>query len=120
MSVWAVCVDFGNNVSRPLRRPVTVGVLCPYTGQVEHIKSRLDLYSGSIYDSQFLDVEVNSIDGFQGRETDVVIFSAVRANATGRIGFLEEQRRVNVALTRARYCSPSSAQSRNAVHVVSM
>ena len=47
-------------------------------------------------------VEVRTVDGFQGGERDVVIFSAVRSNADGRLGFLSDARRANVALTRAR------------------
>ena len=49
-----------------------------------------------------LDVEVKSVDGFQGNERDVIIFSAVRANQSKLIGFLNDSRRLNVAITRGR------------------
>jgi len=47
-------------------------------------------------------VRVSTVDGFQGAEADLVLFSAVRANLSGRLGFLRDTRRANVALTRAR------------------
>ncbi|KAH3683697.1 hypothetical protein WICPIJ_005316 [Wickerhamomyces pijperi] len=48
-------------------------------------------------------ISISSVDAYQGREQDVVIFSCVRSNRAGRIGFLSDARRLNVALTRARY-----------------
>ena len=48
-------------------------------------------------------VKVRSVDGFQGREEDIIIFSSVRSNNAGEIGFFSSSRRTNVALTRARY-----------------
>lgn len=88
-----------------MTQPITVGVISPHSGQVCYIKDQLSR-SDSIYDAEagahILDVEVRTIDGFQGKETDIIIFSAVRANQSGRIGFVDDERRTNVALSRGR------------------
>ena len=75
-----------------------VGVITPYREQ----KRRL----AKSFDAQFKSdlVQVNTIDGFQGQEKDVIIFSCVRSNAEGNMGFLSDIRRLNVAMTRAK-CS---------------
>ena len=49
-----------------------------------------------------MEIEIDSVDGFQGREKEAVVLSLVRSNREGRVGFLAETRRMNVALTRAR------------------
>lgn len=81
---------------------VTVALLTPYNGQVRLFNEILKS------DSELADA-VNAerlvwstIDGFQGREADVVVLSTVRSNSTRRLGFLQDMRRMNVALTRAR------------------
>jgi superfamily I DNA and/or RNA helicase len=66
-----------------------IGVISPYNEQVKKIKERMPF------------VEVNSIDGFQGREKNIIIISLVRSNNRQEIGFLKDLRRLNVALTRA-------------------
>ncbi|KAF4628609.1 hypothetical protein G7Y89_g9545 [Cudoniella acicularis] len=71
----------------------SIAVLTPYSRQVDLLKGRL---------SQFPNVEVCSIDGFQGREADIIVFVTVRCNVHREIGFLKDLRRMNVALTRAR------------------
>jgi superfamily I DNA and/or RNA helicase len=69
-----------------------IAVIAPYSAQVRVLRERLGLPG----------LEVDSVDGFQGREREAVVISLVRSNATGEIGFLGEVRRLNVALTRAR------------------
>ena len=73
-------------------RPSDVGVITPYAAQASALKRTLGRQG----------VEVASVDGFQGREKEVIVFSCVRANAHGGLGFLADARRVNVAFTRAR------------------
>jgi senataxin len=77
-----------------------IGVISPYKAQVKNLKNKLAEALGTERAS-FLDV--GSIDGFQGREKDVCIFSVVRAPARGRgLGFVADERRINVGLTRAK------------------
>lgn len=64
--------------------------------QVEAVKKSLG------YLHRALDVEVKTVDGFQGNERDVIIFTAVRANRKNQIGFVNDGRRLNVAITRGR------------------
>ncbi|WP_457680850.1 IGHMBP2 family helicase [Thermovibrio sp.] len=71
-----------------------VGIITPYAAQVKLIKELLL--------EKELKVEVNSVDGFQGREKEVIIISFVRSNDEGEIGFLKDLRRLNVAITRPR------------------
>ena len=71
----------------------SIAVLTPYSRQADLLKVILSGFKG---------IEVSSIDGFQGRESDIVIFDTVRCNTHHEIGFLKDMRRLNVALTRAR------------------
>jgi len=71
-----------------------IAVIVPYAAQVRLLRSRLNLDG----------IEIDTVDGFQGREKDVVIMSFVRSNPKREIGFLADTRRTNVALTRARRC----------------
>jgi ATP-dependent RNA/DNA helicase IGHMBP2 len=70
-----------------------IGVIAPYRAQVRALKERLGDVQG---------LEIDSVDGFQGREKEAIIVSLVRSNSEGDIGFLQDVRRTNVALTRAR------------------
>jgi superfamily I DNA and/or RNA helicase len=69
-----------------------IAVISPYDDQVDRIDDQIDAE----------DQEVDTVDGFQGREKEVVLISLVRSNDRGEIGFLNEPRRFNVAVTRAR------------------
>jgi regulator of nonsense transcripts 1 len=80
----------------------SLGIITPYIGQVTYLYDSLPTLSGC--DEDFLcDVEIDTVDAFQGREKDFIIFSCVRSNDECTIGFLKDKRRMNVALTRARY-----------------
>ena len=79
---------------------MSVGVISPYNAQVHAIQEKI----GKTYSAHSdFTVNIRSVDGFQGGEEDVIIISTVRCNANGKIGFLSNRQRVNVALTRARY-----------------
>lgn len=77
----------------------TIGIISPYRKQVEYIKEALE-HDPDI--SEKIKVDVNTIDGFQGQERDVIYISMVRSNDSGTIGFLKDYRRMNVAMTRAK------------------
>lgn len=84
---------------------VSVGIITPYRDQCKEIHSMLRK-SFSNENQHLLDVlqwEVNTVDGFQGKEKDIIIMSTVRSNQEGRIGFLSDARRFNVAVTRAKF-----------------
>ena len=73
-------------------RPEDIAVISPYDDQVAHIKRMLHVEG----------LEIKTVDGFQGREKEVVIVSFVRSNKSGTIGFLNDLRRLNVSITRAK------------------
>ena len=73
-------------------------MISPYAAQVEAIQQKI----GDAKAMHPLTLRVNSVDGFQGSEEDIIILSTVRSNSAGSIGFLSNLRRANVALTRAR------------------
>ncbi|CAG9329048.1 unnamed protein product [Blepharisma stoltei] len=74
-----------------------IGIISPYKGQVQHIEELLYYRFGNSWKKK---CEVSSVDGFQGREVDLVILSTVRSE---KIGFLRDERRMNVAISRAKY-----------------
>lgn len=83
-------------------KPEQIGIITPYEGQRSYLVQFMQ-FNGPLHTKLYQDVEVASVDAFQGREKDYIILSCVRANEHQGIGFLNEPRRLNVALTRARY-----------------
>lgn len=82
------------------RKKVSIGIISPYNAQVYEIKEKVEKYNSvSFPDFSF---SVRSVDGFQGGEEDIIIISTVRSNGSGKVGFLSNRQRANVALTRAR------------------
>ena len=77
-----------------------VGVIAGYRGQVGRLRGVIDTSDSSRWPR--MTIEIATVDSFQGRECDVVIYSTVRSNRSRRIGFLRDYRRINVALSRAR------------------
>ena len=77
---------------------VSIGIISPYAEQVRYIRSKID----EDVELKALNIEINSIDGFQGQEKDLIIISLTRSNDMGIIGFLSDYRRLNVAMTRAK------------------
>ena len=82
--------------------PNQIGIVTPYEGQRSYIVSYMQ-FNGSLRKDLYKDIEVASVDAFQGREKDYIILSCVRSNEHQGIGFLNDPRRLNVALTRAKY-----------------
>ena len=79
---------------------IDVGIISPYRAQVQYLKRLLKKYE--FFKPYRRLISVNTVDGFQGQERDVILISLVRSNDEGQIGFLKDLRRMNVAMTRAR------------------
>jgi len=89
-----------------------IGVITPYVAQVSLLdrlfnknKANVERFKrvlGEQRTMQLANIEIKSVDGFEGREKEVIIFSTVRNNTRGHIGFLADRRRLNVGLTRAK------------------
>ncbi|KAF0689563.1 hypothetical protein As57867_018918, partial [Aphanomyces stellatus] len=77
-----------------------VGVITPYAAQMDELKRAFTEACQGDYNQ---DVEINTVDGYQGREKDIIILSTVRSDPRKGVGFLNDIRRMNVALTRAKY-----------------
>ena len=85
---------------RLLDERIDVGIISPYRAQVQYLRKLLMKWEFFKPFRRF--ISVNTVDGFQGQERDVIVISLVRSNDEGQIGFLRDLRRMNVAITRAR------------------
>lgn len=85
----------------------SIGVISPYKQQVLHLKVKLETLCKAHNVNLKETIEVNTVDAFQGREKDIIIFNCVRANSSiniqSSLGFLTDQRRLNVAITRPKH-----------------
>jgi senataxin len=78
-----------------------VSIISPYSNQVSRIKEAVNRIEGFGKENQ---IDVNTVDGFQGKEKSIIIFSTVRSKGSKTIGFLSDERRMNVGLSRAKSC----------------
>lgn len=85
---------------RVLDEEIDVGIISPYRAQVQYLRRLIK--KREFFKPYRRLISVNTVDGFQGQERDVVLISLVRANEEGQIGFLRDLRRMNVAITRSR------------------
>lgn len=85
---------------RILNESIDVGIISPYRAQVQYLRQQIK--KREFFRPFNKLISVNTVDGFQGQERDIIIISLVRSNNEGQIGFLNDLRRMNVAMTRAR------------------
>ena len=85
---------------RLLDERIDVGIISPYRAQVQYLR-RL-LMKREFFKPFRRQISINTVDGFQGQERDIIVLSMVRSNDDGQIGFLRDLRRMNVSITRAR------------------
>ena len=85
---------------RILDERIDVGVISPYRAQVQYLRRQIT--KKEFFKPYRHLISINTVDGFQGQERDIILISMVRANDEGQIGFLSDLRRMNVAITRAR------------------
>lgn len=98
----AVLQHYFEKIGRPriLEERIDVGIISPYRAQVQYLRQLIG--KREFFKPYRPLISVNTVDGFQGQERDVILISLVRANDEGQIGFLSDLRRMNVAMTRAR------------------
>ena len=85
---------------RILEERIDVGVISPYRAQVQYLRQMVK--KEPFFKPYRSLISINTVDGFQGQERDIILISLVRNNPKGDIGFLRDLRRMNVAITRAR------------------
>ncbi len=83
-----------------LHQGLTMGIIAPYSAQIDHLHKLAE--ASEILDPLHRHITIQTVDGFQGQERDVIGISFVRSNEAGEVGFLSDIRRTNVAMTRAR------------------
>ena len=86
--------------TRILEERIDTGIISPYRAQVQYLRQQLK--KRAFFKPYRQLIAVNTVDGFQGQERDIIVISLVRSNEEGQIGFLNDLRRMNVAITRAR------------------
>ena len=86
--------------NRILEESIDVGIISPYRAQVQLLRKMIR--QKEFFRPYRRLISVNTVDGFQGQERDIILISLVRSNDGGEIGFLRDLRRMNVAITRAR------------------
>ncbi|KAJ7691122.1 P-loop containing nucleoside triphosphate hydrolase protein [Mycena rosella] len=99
-------------LNNPTLRGKDIGIIAPYVAQISLLtrlftsnpkyKARFNAVLGEHRALQLAHIEIKTVDGFEGREKEIIVFSTVRNNAGGYIGFLADKRRLNVGLTRAK------------------
>ena len=88
------------SLSNKTGRKITIGIISPYKEQVQYLTTQIAADAG--FDNYRSQIAIKTVDGFQGQERDVIYISLVRSNDLKEIGFLNDIRRMNVALTRAK------------------
>lgn len=98
----ATLIDYAERIGRQrlLEERIDIGIISPYKAQVQYLRALLK--KNSYLRPLRKSITINTVDAFQGQERDVILVSLVRANEAGEIGFLNDLRRMNVAITRAR------------------
>ena len=95
-------INYAERIGRQrlLEERIDIGIISPYKAQVQYLRALLkkNAYLRPLRKS----ITINTVDAFQGQERDVILVSLVRTNEAGEIGFLNDLRRMNVAITRAR------------------